>query len=223
MSTLLSLREIKFARTKLAILDSVVALIGQNAAFDDIPVMEICRHAGVSYATFFNYFEKKTDVLAYFIQLWSVEVSYRGQRISAHHGGLKAIEEVFDYTARISEKDPRILGEIIAAQARRYQHGPVVVTSLTKAEKKIRFPDLDESTEVAEMGLPSVLSLFLKQAIRNGELAKRTNINDLVLALSAIFFGVPVAVGAEKRSNLRAHYRKQLQIIWAGTKHQEIK
>jgi AcrR family transcriptional regulator len=218
-----SLRETKFARTKLALLDSVIELIGQNKAFDEISVLDICGRAGVSYATFFNYFKTKADVLVYFIQLWSVEVSARAQRISAGHGGLKAIEEIFDYTARLSEKDPGMLGEIIAVQARGHRKGPPVVTPLTRAEKKLRFPDLDDSTEVAEMGLQSVLPLFLKQAIKKGELPKRANINDLVLALSAVFFGVPVAVGAGKGSNLRAHYKKQLQLIWAAARYQEAK
>lgn len=59
----LSLREKKYAKTKLALLDAATERIGEKT-FDAISVKELCEQAEVSEATFFNYFPKKQDLLS---------------------------------------------------------------------------------------------------------------------------------------------------------------
>lgn len=71
----ITLREKKFARTKLALMRAAVARL-RVKSFNDVTVKELCEEAQVSEATFFNYFPKKDDVLRYFIQIWMVEVTW---------------------------------------------------------------------------------------------------------------------------------------------------
>lgn len=213
----LPLREIKFAKTKLALLDSALALLPKKT-FDEITLVEICAAAEVSYATFFNYFGKKSDLLLYFIQLWSIEVSHHARGIAKEAGGLKAIEAIFQYTARQCEKGPEIMGEIVSFLARRREKGAPSLALLTEAEKRLRFPDITDFEGLPEMGLGSLFPGHIETAIRKGELPPGTNVQDMVLALAVIFQGVPVTLGLTGAQNYAAAYGHQLRLLWAGAR-----
>ncbi len=213
----LPLREIKFAKTKLALLDAALARLPEKP-FDEITLGDICAAAEVSYATFFNYFGKKSDLLIYFIQLWSIEVSHHARGTAKEAGGLKAIESIFEYTARQCEKFPEIMGEIVSFLARRREKEVSLPAPLTGAEKRLRFPDIADFKGLAEMGLESLFPSHLETAIRKGELPRRTNVQAMVLALAAIFQGVPVSMGPNGAKNYAAAYRYQLRLLWAGAR-----
>ncbi|MBI5636911.1 MAG: TetR/AcrR family transcriptional regulator [Nitrospinae bacterium] len=213
----LSLREIKFARTKLALLDAALAQL-PGKPFDEITLGEICAAAEVSYATFFNYFGKKSDLLFYFIQLWSIEVSHHARGIEKEAGGVKAIESIFQYTARQCGKSPEIMGEIVSFLARRREKDTSAIAPLTGAEKRLRFPDIDDFEGLAEMGLLSLFPGHIETAIRKGELPPGTNVQEMVLALAVIFQGVPVTLGLAGAQNYAAAYRHQLRLLWAGAR-----
>ena len=55
------LRERKYAATKAALLDAVLARL-HDQTLDSISVKEVCREVPVSEATFFNYFTSKDVV-----------------------------------------------------------------------------------------------------------------------------------------------------------------
>ncbi|MBF0291795.1 MAG: TetR/AcrR family transcriptional regulator [Nitrospinae bacterium] len=210
-----ALRETKFAKTKLSLLEAALALIRQKP-FDEIAVAELCQMAEVSYATFFNYFGKKNDLLVYFIQLWSVEVAWHARQVGAKSGGLAAIEEIFDYTARQCEEGPEIMGEIIALMARRRPGSIIKPPPLTEAEKWIRFPHIEGFKGLGDMGLESILPPLITAAVNGGELPSSTDTTAVLEALASIFLGVPVALAAYGPGNYKDAYRRQLQTLWAG-------
>ena len=90
----LPLRQRKFARTKLGLLEAAMAAI-RDRPLDEVTVRELCEAVEISPAGFFNYFPKKTDLLVYYVQLWSIEMAWHGRRLAEQRGGLAAIEEVF--------------------------------------------------------------------------------------------------------------------------------
>lgn len=210
-----ALRETKYARTKLALLDAALALIRQKP-FDDIAVTELCETAEVSYATFFNYFPKKDDLLVYFIQLWSVEVAWHARRTEPGKGALAAIESIFGHTASQCEKGPEIMGEIIALMARRRPGGVSRPSPLTEAEKRIRFPHIGDFKGLGDMGLESILPPLIAASIKNGELPASTDREMVLEGLAAVFLGVPVALAAYGPANYKKAYARQLQTLWAG-------
>lgn len=210
-----ALRETKYAKTKLALLEAALTLIRQKP-FDEIAVAELCQMAEVSYATFFNYFGKKNDLLVYFIQLWSVEVAWHARQVAVKNGGLSAIEAIFDYTARQCEEGPEIMGEIIALMARRRPGSIVKPLPLTEAEKRIRFPHIDGFRGLGDMGLESILPAHIASAIKDGELPESTDATAVLEALASIFLGVPVALAAYGPGNYKGAYHRQLQTLWAG-------
>lgn len=210
-----ALRETKYAKTKLALLGAALELI-RHKPFDEIAVTELCEAAEVSYATFFNYFARKNDLLVYFIQLWSVEVAWVAQGVAAKGGGLKAIEAIFDHTARQCEDGPEIMGEIIALMARRRPDSIVRPAPLTEVEKRIRFPQIENFEGLAQMGLDSVLPPHIASAVKKGELPASTDKDAALEALATIFLGVPVVLSVYGPGKYKDAYHRQLELLWAG-------
>ena len=105
MTTLaeIPLRQRKQAQTRLALLDAVLARLDGKRTLDDIPVKELCDAANISQASFFNYFPSKTDLLVYFVQIWSLDLAGRvhtGAGGAAGSSAREAIESIFVSTAR---------------------------------------------------------------------------------------------------------------------------
>ena|SRR5688572_4731402 len=214
----LSLREKKYAKTKLALLDAATERIGDKT-FDAISVKELCEQAEVSEATFFNYFPKKQDLLSYFIQLWVLEVIWKVQHSLESTGGIGAIEEAFCYTGDQISKRPRIMLELIAYMALDPDKGqcPSTTVTVTLAERFLRFPELRGiETIEASTGLDDVFRPPLLKAIEAGELPASTNVAAALTALFAIFFGVPLGMAWQDAAVVAPVYRQQLDLVWSG-------
>jgi AcrR family transcriptional regulator len=212
-----TLRERKYARTKLALLRAAIERL-RDKSLDQVPVKELCEEAEVSEATFFNYFPKKDDLLHYFIQLWTVDVTWHAEQAAGANAGLSYIEQVFDYTGRQLGDHPRLMLEIIGQMALE-PHPPECVQRwgvLSRAEKLQAFPDLVGVDCCAERRLPEVFRPALERAVSLGELPKDVDTEAALLALLSTFFGVPLWLGSDDAAQIRPAYRRQLQLIWAG-------
>lgn len=214
----LTLREKKYAKTKLALLDAVTERIGEKT-FDAISVKELCEQAEVSEATFFNYFPKKQDLLSYFIQLWVLEVIWKIQHSLEDKGGIGAIEEAFCYTGEQISERPRIMLELIAYMALDPDKGqcPSNTAAVTLAERLLRFPTLQGiETIEAGSGLDDVFRPPLSKAIESGDLPSGTNVDAALTALFVVFFGVPLGMAWQEPALVAPVYRQQLDLVWAG-------
>jgi AcrR family transcriptional regulator len=212
-----SLRERKFAKTKLALLRAAVERL-RSKSLDQVTVKELCEEAEVSEATFFNYFPKKDDLLHYFIQLWTVRVMLTAEQEAGTDAGLAYIEQVFDATGRELEAHPRIMLEIIGQMALEPPPAKCVQRwgELTVAEKRQAFPELEGACGCAERGLPDIFRPALERAVQHGELPAEVDLDAALVALLSTFFGVPLWMGQEEPDRIRSAYRRQLQLIWAG-------
>lgn len=211
------LRERKFAQTKLALLHALLARLGSQP-LEEITIRELCQAVPVSEATFFNYFPKKTDMLVYFIQLWSIEVGWHARHAAAQGSWLSAIETLFDFTASQGEANPAVMREIIAFQARLSE--PPSIGNISQAERLLAFPTLDRLEELPDQGLDSLLRQYLQAAVEQGELPANSDITTLLVALCSVFFGVPLVLCHQAPGSIGAQYRQQLQLLWAGARAQ---
>jgi len=210
----LPLRARKRARTRLALLDALLSRIGPRG-IDQIPVKELCAEVEISEVTFFKYFPAKSDLLTYFIQLWTIEMAWHAsQAAQAQGSGLEAIGEIFARTAQDAARNIDIMLEIIAHQARMPKD--LVLPGVSTAERLLRFPDLAGVETLPSEGLEAILPRFLQVAIGKGELPPSSDIASLTLALSCIFFGVPLCVGRHDPAAIAPLYRQQLALVWAG-------
>ena len=211
----LSLRERKFARTKLGLLNAALARVEQRP-LDEISVKELCAAAEVSEATFFNYFPRKSDILLYFSQLWSLEISWHLASTPEPLNGLPAIAEIFRLAARKIQDQPAAVGEVIAFQARnRSRHRP---PEPGRAERLLAFPDRPGIERFAANGMDQLLARHLQYAIERGELPANTHVRSAMVGLVSIFYGVPLALAQSNPQGIGSAYQYQLSVLWTGVR-----
>jgi len=211
----LPLRQRKLARTRVGLLHAALEALRERS-LDEVTVKELCEQVGISEASFFNYFPRKSDLLVYYVQLWSLEMAWHARRGSGRKGGLAGIEDLFQRTARRIGEHASVMLEIIAGQLR--MAGRPAVEHVALAERLLVFPDLPGIEEEEAMGVEELLPPLLARAVRAGELPPKTNTAEVQGALTAIFFGVPVVHGRAAAAAVGEQYRKQLAWLWAGVR-----
>jgi len=209
----LPLRQRKFARTRLDLLAALVERM-DSRPLEEISVRELCDAASVSEASFFNYFPKKTDLVAYFIVVWALEVGVHVRRAVAAHGARAGIEAIFDVTAEKVAEHPRVMAEVIAFQAR--MRDKPALGEVTVAERLLAFPELPEVLDVPAQGLDGILPPLIAQAVREGALPAATDRDAAFLLLCSVFFGVPLLLGASAPKQIGPAYRAALDVVWKG-------
>jgi AcrR family transcriptional regulator len=208
-----SLRERKFARTRLALAEIVTHHL-ENAPLEALSVKALCERAQISEATFFNYFQKKEAIVVYLDTLWSLELNWYGLQAAGQQQGLSVIEALFRYAAIQIQKKPGLMGEIIAYQARERTRTPL--PDITPAERFMAFRDLAGIEDIGKDSLETVFRKALQQAIDQGELPPNTLIAAAMVGLVSIFYGVPLAIQHTSPATIGAMYRQQLALLWAG-------
>ena len=207
----LPLRERKYAATKAALLDAVLARL-DDQTLESISVKEICHEVQVSETTFFNYFDSKQAVIFYLVQLWSITAGWEMQQTLAQGGThLDAICTLFDLTAEQVVQSPGVMGEIVAWQA--LNRDKVVFAPLTAAEYALHFPDQKDSEQRQAQGIDQLLGAQLQAALQDGELPADSDLPALALALMAIFFVTPILFQQGPDVDLRDAFRRQLLLV----------
>lgn len=210
------LRERKFYQTRLRLARALRERL-DRVSLDELNVRDLCEEVEVSEATFFNYFPRKTDLLTYLGQLWSVELAWHGrQALARGERGLTAVQRVFEQAARQFQAAPGVAGELIAWQARaRVRHTP---EPLSVNERRLAFPDQAGIESLADQSLEQALVAALQRAVDQGELPRNTHLPIVMTALLSIFHGVPLALRLGQPSGIGAMYRQQLAILWGGVR-----
>lgn len=215
------LRERKFLKTRIKLAQALRELL-ETVALDELAVRDLCDRVEISEATFFNYFPKKTDLLAYLSQLWSVELAWRGQQALAAGGdGLAVVQAVFERAAQQFQSAPGAAGELIAWQARaRTRLSPV---PLEANERRLAFPDHAGIEAMTDQSLEQVLAAALQRAIDQGELPRNTHLPTAMVGLVSVFYGVALALRLGNPAGIGAMYRQQLAILWSGLRQAAVR
>lgn len=205
-------RERKAAQTRLDLMAALRDRLAKRP-LEDINVRELAEAADVSEATFYNYFPSKADLAIYFIQIWSVDMGWHA-RVADPAGPRAAITAIFDHTAAAVAAAPRVMGEVIAVQAR--LEGKVAPPPLSPLDKQLAFPDRPGIEALDALGLDGLLPPRLLRARTIGELPLWLDLDAAFLALVSVFFGVPLILARRAPGQLAAAYRQQLALVWAG-------
>ncbi|MFT5460201.1 MAG: AcrR family transcriptional regulator [Myxococcota bacterium] len=215
MFAMSTLRQTKAAKIRLALLDALVERLVERP-LDGIPTKELCRAVGISEPTFYKYFPQKSDLLTYFIQLWSVEGAARAFTVAEADGALAGLHTLFEDTGDGFVKHPALMLEVIRHQSRM---GPEhVLQPLASIDRRLRFGDRPDLDALPDLGLGALLPDLIGRAICEGALPASVDVGSLTLALACIFFGVPLVVGPRAPDQVPAAYRAQLALALAGAR-----
>lgn len=212
----LSLRERKCARTKHALLQAAIERLREKH-LDEITVKELCEDVEVCEATFFNYFRKKTDLLHYFVRIWTLEVLYHAREQAGPNAGLRFIEAIFEHTGNRLAGHPRLMLELIAHMAfEPHATCPEHSPELSTAERLEALGRCTMDEVPPELGLPNLFRPALDRAVELGELPADIDREAAVLGLLSVFFGVPLWLGPQAAAQISSGYQQQLRLLWSG-------
>lgn len=208
-----SLREIKHAKTKIAIMNAFIKRL-EKTRFDDISIREICRSVEVSEGTFFNYFPEKIDIINYYTNLMFIEVIWKARQDVPEGEYLVLINAFF---ARIAEEMlayDNIVYQIISLTIIQRERPKTV--AISNLEREIYFPNYEGIRDIQTMLVDDFLKECLLKAVKNGELTKDVSINDVLVSLTTILVGTLLAIKFSNIKDKSYHYRRQLQFLWNG-------
>jgi hypothetical protein len=208
----MSKRELNTARSKQKVLSALLEKIKEED-FELIKISSLCESAAISQASFYNYFPQKTDILAYYIQLWVVEMYWRTS-IEKQLSGLEAIKNVFHQTASICVSQPNLITEIISLQVKTKKI--INQKPLTASDKLVSFPNLEGIESISIRDLKDIFSSYVNQAIDNQELPKSNDVKILVTSLCAIFFTVPIIFNQSSENTVKEAFDSQLNLFING-------
>lgn len=213
----LPLRERKHARTKLALVNAAIQRL-EATPLEEVTVNALCDDVEISEATFFNYFAKKGDLLDYYVQLWTLEITWQIRQ--SNQQGLAAIDTFFALAATRFQQHPGLMGEVLARLAR-LREKPAPQT-IGRAERHRLFENqINDSNRTAiealEVGgLDTILVPTLQQAINSKELPENIHLPTTMLGLVALFYGIPLLLRISNPEMIPAAFRQQLAIYWRG-------
>ncbi len=210
-----SSRDKRKAKTRLALVSAAAQRI-EVKPFETISVKELCSAVNVSETTFFNYFTRKSDLMAYCVQIWNLEIIARATQAAQGRRGLAMIGELFEQVGLHVQGRPGLTGEIMAYLAKRREDTRIPM--LTLLEKQIALPEFPDIGDIELQPIDEVFKEQVRWAIENGELPEKTNLEAVATSLTSLFFGVPVALHTERMSVIQ-QYRRQLNLVWLGVRN----
>lgn len=212
MSREISLREKKFAKTKLAIMDEFMRQL-KVSRFDDISIQSVCATVEISEGTFFNYFPCKFDVLIYSLDLkgiyrsWCIDQKKSGKSI------LFQIDLFFEIIAKEFEEQ-HVVYEMLSAMIReRFQKKHMEISA---AEKCFAFPDCLGMEDVTECAPDEYFTTVITDAQQAGEIPADADVGEIVMMLMSLLCGSVLAVPEARFSNVHYYMKKQLAYLWRG-------
>ncbi|WP_297528195.1 TetR/AcrR family transcriptional regulator [Thiohalobacter sp.] len=209
------LRERKAARTRLRLAEILRQRLEQMP-FEALAVRDLCQAAEIAEATFFNYFPRKQDLLAYAGRLLALDLNWGVTRAAETSPGLAAIQGLFEQAAREAAAAPGFVGELIAYQARlRERPDP---EPLPRADRLLAFPDRPGIDALEDAGIDALIARELRHAVDRGELPPNAHLPTLVVGLVALFNGVIIALRLVNPQGIAAMYRQQLALFRAGAR-----
>jgi AcrR family transcriptional regulator len=210
-----ALRIRKFARTRLTLARALAKALAMQP-LSEVPVKALCEQAEVSEATFFNYFPRKQDLMAYLAHLWLLELSWHIQSAADGNQGLVAIDRLFSQTAKSCEAAPGVFRELLVWMARGGTlEQPIEFSAV---EKQLAFPDLAGIEHIPVKGVDGWLATQLESAIAAGELPDNALVPSLLASLLTILLGVPLLLLSSDPRKIAGLYRQQLATLWTGVR-----
>jgi AcrR family transcriptional regulator len=194
-------RVINKAQTRLNVLDTVYRLT-KTSNFRDLKVKAIAEESGVTEMTFFNYFQKKEDILKYMMGLWALDLM-----VLQHRNPLTAetaIRRIFHHTAEQVKKHPRLMANFVASLLT--SEIDPMANDIEAADRFLLYP---EAPELYEVKIPSGNEMLMQHL---AEIDPARDHTDTLVQLASCFYG-DVIVAHTAGLDIGTLYSKSLDLI----------
>ncbi|MCR8645507.1 TetR/AcrR family transcriptional regulator [Paenibacillus sp. N1-5-1-14] len=201
------LRELKKARNKVALYEASLSLIGEKM-FREVMLDDICRKAEVSRVTFFKYFQKKEDLLLYFMRVWLTEriIEIKDEDKS----GFSSVRHLLHKVADQNRERPGLMPSLISFLVEMKMHP--CMPEMSRAETLLLFPNHEDIGAQT----PNMFDLFhrcMTEAKRNGKLKNDITLEMAVQVLFTVFYGAFLTAQLYDPSEVLNVYDAHLQLI----------
>jgi AcrR family transcriptional regulator len=203
------LRERKTAQTKVALVNAFLEQLRTKPA-EDIAVRQVCDAIPVSEVTFYNYFPRKQDVVAFHMALWSIRMQWQCANSGLH--GLEAVRQVYQAVAEGLTECPFLFPGAFQ---------PSAIPDISPAEIWAALPSMEGAEQLGATTLASLIRDRLEESRELGELPSSIDIDAWLPTALTTLFGVPAAIAFAKGRTLADEYSRQLDVLLESMRRDE--
>ncbi len=194
-------RALNKAQTRLDILNAVYEL-SNSVSFRELKVKSIIEKIAITEMTFFNYFQKKEEILKYMMGLWALDLMV--QQLKNPLSGAAAIRRIFQRTAEQVKQHPGLMVSFISYLVT--SEIDPTANDIDAADRYLLYPDLPE---LLEARIPSGNELLMQHL---QEINPTKDPMPTLLHLASSFYG-DVLVAHTANLDLAMLYANSLGLI----------
>ncbi len=185
----LSLREIKYAKTKFEIVEAAWEHLATES-FETCSVKDLCKKVQISEATFFNYFPKKEQLLFFMGQVETTKIVLKADRKIAK-SGLEHLRWLVHFIGESMDKNFKPMLEFISTMLR--LSGQIEKQRFTPAEMSLFFePGDPDDFKVRDLGEEIFSDIF--QAQQDGNIPPTVNAAEITYSILAMNVGITMVM-----------------------------
>jgi len=220
----ISLREEKFAFTRLSILNSTLSQL-KSSPLEKLDIEAIYHSLKISRRTFFNYFPQKSYIMHYLLSVWVYEISLEFEKIKDEHNGLELLHEFIGLFNCKLKEDTHVSKELIRQLFNMKLSDIEEIQPFNKTEKlMIGLP--------AEHEIPSpysfnhIIEFAINKAIKENQLPLDTSVNEFCMLIQSLILGTLQILllnnhDLKTTNHFKTFIDKQLNIYINGIIHNE--
>ncbi|GIO95808.1 hypothetical protein J14TS5_08940 [Paenibacillus lautus] len=201
------LRELKKAKNKIALYEAALSLMSDRM-FSQVMVEDICRRAEISKVTFFKFYQRKEDLLIYFMRVWLtervIEIDTEGKK------GFQAFRHLLSQVANEHQLRPGMMPSLISFLAE--QNMQPCMPELSSAEVSLLFPGHEEAGSKSP-NMYDLFQRFMKEEEQAGRLNKAFTLEQAVQICFTIFYGAFLTAQLYNSTEIGRFYETHLGLL----------
>lgn len=201
------LRELKKAKNKIALYEAGVSLM-KDRMFSQVMLEDICRSAEISKVTFFKFYQRKEDLLIYFMRIWLtervIEIDTEGKK------GFQAFRHLLSEVAKEHQVRPGMMPSLISFLAE--QNMQPCMPELSPAEVSLLFPGHEEAGSRSP-NMYELFQQFMKEEEQTGRLNKALTLEQAVQICFTVFYGAFLTAQLYNSTEIGRFYETHLGLL----------
>lgn len=201
------LRELKKAKNKIALYEAALSLM-KDRMFSRVMLEDICKRAEISKVTFFKFYQRKEDLLIYFMRIWLtervIEIDTEGKK------GFQAFRHLLSHVAKEHQVRPGMMPSLISFLAE--QNMQPCMPELSPAEVSLLFPG-DEEAGSRSPNMYELFQQFMKEEDQAGRLNKALTLEQAVQICFTIFYGAFLTAQLYNSTDIGCFYETHLGLL----------